>query len=302
MTIAGRMAAYISEYYQNGLSLEMLSEEFHFSKNHIINLFKQEYYYIQKGESYAFFVVYHNRMDILTFGKMSLYYPVKVIGFPCSLSYPGYVTNDEKFMLDYIKIYYRYYEIIIFTSMPEFSYLDRAKKIGVDSFWYKEVSEEELLKIGREKTEEINKKLEENNRIKGSVIPGISKSSSEMMKMLESKELDMVAQKKLEYEAILLELFGVKNDIRLNLNNVVTRAIEDVYLANKITELANRVIKEDLSVRELEEISSNSNFNTFDYKEYSMIRDTFYHLMITDYEKVGVSNNLIYSIKKLLLK
>lgn len=67
------------------------------------NLFKQEYYYIQKGESYAFFVVYHNRMDILTFGKMSLYYPVKVIGFPCSLSYPGYVTNDEKLMLDYIK-------------------------------------------------------------------------------------------------------------------------------------------------------------------------------------------------------
>lgn len=43
MTIAGRMEAYISEYYQNGLSLEMLSEEFHFSKNHIINLFKQEY-------------------------------------------------------------------------------------------------------------------------------------------------------------------------------------------------------------------------------------------------------------------
>lgn len=67
------------------------------------NLFKQEYYYIQKGDSYAFFVVYHNRMDIFTFGKRALYYPVKVIGFPCSLSYPGYVTNDEKFMLDYIK-------------------------------------------------------------------------------------------------------------------------------------------------------------------------------------------------------
>ncbi|WP_428047883.1 hypothetical protein [Candidatus Proelusimicrobium excrementi] len=33
------------------------------------NLFKQEYYYIQKDDSYAFFVVYHNRMDILTFGK-----------------------------------------------------------------------------------------------------------------------------------------------------------------------------------------------------------------------------------------
>jgi len=31
--------------------------------------------------------------------------------------------------------------------MPEFSYLDRAKKIGVDSFWYKEVSEEPILSL-----------------------------------------------------------------------------------------------------------------------------------------------------------
>lgn len=61
-----------------------------------------------------------------------------------------------------------------------------------------------------------------------------------------SKELDMVAQKKLEYEAILLELFGVKNDIRLNLNNVVTRAIEDVYLANKITELEKKNHNDDI--------------------------------------------------------
>ena len=30
-------------------------------------------------------------------------------------------------------------KIIICTSMPEYSYLQRAKEIGVDSFWYKEV-------------------------------------------------------------------------------------------------------------------------------------------------------------------
>ena len=32
--------------------------------------------------------------------------------------------------------------IIIVTSMPEVSYLQRAREIGVDSFWYKEVTEE----------------------------------------------------------------------------------------------------------------------------------------------------------------
>ena len=38
-------------------------------------------------------------------------------------------------------------KIIIVTSMPEYSYLERARKIGVDSFWYKEVSEEPILTL-----------------------------------------------------------------------------------------------------------------------------------------------------------
>ena len=31
--------------------------------------------------------------------------------------------------------------------MPEISWMDRAKKIGIDSFWYKEVSEKTILEI-----------------------------------------------------------------------------------------------------------------------------------------------------------
>ena len=38
-------------------------------------------------------------------------------------------------------------KIIVVTSMPEVSYLERAKTIGVDSFWYKEVSEEPILEL-----------------------------------------------------------------------------------------------------------------------------------------------------------
>lgn len=38
-------------------------------------------------------------------------------------------------------------KILIVTSMPEADYLDRAKKIGVEGFWYKEVKEESFLKI-----------------------------------------------------------------------------------------------------------------------------------------------------------
>ena len=41
-----------------------------------------------------------------------------------------------------IKQKYPDIKVIICTSMPEYSYLQRAKEIGVDSFWYKQVVEE----------------------------------------------------------------------------------------------------------------------------------------------------------------
>ncbi|MBQ8551796.1 MAG: helix-turn-helix transcriptional regulator [Clostridia bacterium] len=42
-TMAGKIADYIEKNYIDGLTLEKLAEEFHFSKNHVINIFKQEY-------------------------------------------------------------------------------------------------------------------------------------------------------------------------------------------------------------------------------------------------------------------
>lgn len=38
-------------------------------------------------------------------------------------------------------------KIIIVTSMPEATWLDRARKIGVDSFWYKEVEGAPILDV-----------------------------------------------------------------------------------------------------------------------------------------------------------
>lgn len=38
-------------------------------------------------------------------------------------------------------------KIIIVTSMPEATWLDRARKIGVDSFWYKEVESAPILEV-----------------------------------------------------------------------------------------------------------------------------------------------------------
>lgn len=38
-------------------------------------------------------------------------------------------------------------KIIAVTSMPEVSWMERAREIGIESFWYKEVSEETILDI-----------------------------------------------------------------------------------------------------------------------------------------------------------
>lgn len=38
-------------------------------------------------------------------------------------------------------------KILVVTSMPESSYLDRAREIGIDSFWYKEIEDKPLLNV-----------------------------------------------------------------------------------------------------------------------------------------------------------
>lgn len=46
-----------------------------------------------------------------------------------------------------IKAANRNVRIIIVTSMPECSYVERAKKIGVEGFWYKDLSKEPILSL-----------------------------------------------------------------------------------------------------------------------------------------------------------
>ena len=43
------------------------------------NKFEQEYYYIENGKDYAFFILYKNKMNIFTFGKLKCFLNLKVI-------------------------------------------------------------------------------------------------------------------------------------------------------------------------------------------------------------------------------
>lgn len=60
------------------------------------------------------------------------------------------VTADGASGLDAaekIKAKYPEIKIVIVTSMPECSYIKRAKKIGAEGFWYKETSKEPVLSL-----------------------------------------------------------------------------------------------------------------------------------------------------------
>ena len=65
------------------------------------NPFEQEYVYLQDGGSYALVTMYRMKLNLFTFGKLNWRIWIKVIGYPCSLSYPGYVTNDTELLLRY---------------------------------------------------------------------------------------------------------------------------------------------------------------------------------------------------------
>ena len=67
------------------------------------NPFRQNYYYIEDVEHYAFFILYESRMNIMTLGKSEWMMNVKTIGFPCSFSNSGYITDDLEFLLNYCK-------------------------------------------------------------------------------------------------------------------------------------------------------------------------------------------------------
>ena len=72
--------------------LEVLKEE---------NRFEQEYVYLQDGDSYALFTMYRMKLNLFTFGKFNWKIWIWVIGYPCSLSNAGYLTNDRELLLRY---------------------------------------------------------------------------------------------------------------------------------------------------------------------------------------------------------
>lgn len=132
-------------------------------------------------------------------------------------------------------------KIIIVTSMPECSYIERAKKIGVEGFWYKDFGEEPILSL-------IDQVL--NGEIvypfdKPTVRLGLAKGEE-----LTERELEILRE--LTGDLTNAEIANKKGLSEKRVRNIVTDLLEKTGFHNR-TELAVRARESGLVIFEREE-------------------------------------------------
>ena len=107
-------------------------------------------------------------------------------------------------------------KIIIVTSMPEESYIKRAKEVGVDSFWHKEVSPEELITV-------MDATMQGKQMWPGETpIVKLGVTTSTDFTETEIKVLRMVCEG-LEYSEIAEELHYTRDNVKYHIGNILQK-------------------------------------------------------------------------------
>ena len=107
-------------------------------------------------------------------------------------------------------------KIIIVTSMPEESFIKRAKEVGADSFWHKEVSPEELITV-------MDATMQGKHMWPGETpIVKLGVTTSTDFSETEIKVLRMVCEG-LEYNEIAEELHYTKDNVKYHIRNILQK-------------------------------------------------------------------------------
>lgn len=107
-------------------------------------------------------------------------------------------------------------KIIIVTSMIEESYIKRAKETGADSFWYKEVSPEDLITVMDATMQGKHMWPGETPAVKLGVTTSAELSETEI------KVLRLVCEG-LEYSEIAKELNYTKDNVKYHIRNILQK-------------------------------------------------------------------------------
>lgn len=106
--------------------------------------------HIMSRQLFERFIVASDRYELAASVETAKFADAYCAGGRIDLVLMDIVMNDGSNGLDTaarIKASYPKTKIIIVTSMPDGAFLKRAKEIGVDSFWYKEVQEKPMLEV-----------------------------------------------------------------------------------------------------------------------------------------------------------
>ncbi|MGM9600010.1 MAG: response regulator [Faecousia sp.] len=107
-------------------------------------------------------------------------------------------------------------KIIIVTSMPEESFIKRAKEVGADSFWHKEASPEELITVMDATMEGKQMWPGDTPEVKLGVTTSADFSETEI------KVLRLVCEG-LEYSEIAKELGYTKDNVKYHIRNILQK-------------------------------------------------------------------------------
>lgn len=107
-------------------------------------------------------------------------------------------------------------KIIIVTSMVEVSYLDRAKAANVDSFWYKDISPEELINV-------IDRTMNGEHLFPDKT-PGVKIGLADSSELTD-KEIEVLRLvcEGLEYRDIAKELFIAESTVKYHISNILSK-------------------------------------------------------------------------------
>ena len=125
--------------------------------------------------------------------------------------------------------------IIIMTSMPEYSFIQKAKAAGCDSFWYKEYGETDLLDI-------MNRTMN-GQSVYPNESPIISIGNADSNELTD-KELSVLRQLVLgyKYEEIAENLFITANTVKYHVKNLLAKTGYNTTLQLVVDVVSKRLI------------------------------------------------------------
>ena len=198
---------------------------------------------IMSRQLFESFVAASDRYELAASVETAKYADAYCAGGKVDLVIMDVVMNDGSNGLDTaarIKASYPKIRIIVVTSMPDANFLKRAREIGVDSFWYKEVQEAPMLEV-------MNRTMA-GERIFPDSPPvttlGLAKSTE-----FTERELDVLRllAEGLTDKEIAERLFMGVSTVRYHVNNLISKTG-----ASSRTELAVNAVRSGIAIPGIE--------------------------------------------------